>query len=893
MTPGPEVTARLFALFDELVDLDSRLRAARLDALRRDEPTLAASLARMFAADAADGGPVDSGLVSLVAALAPPGAQGATGSSGRVVGRFVLERPLGHGGMGEVWLARRRDGDFAQSVALKLLRTGARSDDLLRRFARERRILAALAHPGIARFIDGGVGDDGQPWYAMEYVDGVPLTDHAAAHALGPRDCVALVAQVADAVAYAQNHLVVHRDLKPSNVLVDRAGRPCLLDFGIAKILDDTRDAEQTATGVHALSPAYAAPEQILGTPISAATDVYALGVVLFELLTGELPHQRRDQPLPAIAAGLGAETAERPSARLRRSPTARTGAGDRRDARRVREVDGELDTIVQKCLRGDPARRYASAAALADDLRRWLDGRPVQAKPDTASYRLRKFVTRHRLAVGSASAVLLALVAGFGTALWQADVARRQAELARSEAVRAQTQAELARRAQAEAETINQFFSRMLYAARATDQAQGVALTVKDWVLAALPRLDQELATAPAARASLRRALGSALASLGDHAAARAALETAVAEGRAAYGESPQLATALQQLAVVDFALGDSAQARAHAEAALALLDRLPTDDESRNLRIQARTTLLRVHSLRGDTAAALGLAERNLADRAALYGPDDPRLAVDHNNLSGIYNMLSRLGEAEAAMRRTLELLERNPARPVARIAFVHQGFCSLLAQRADYERALASCARAATLYAEALGPRAIELASVQVTEARVRLAAGETGRARELLDAAEPRLRAAGLGVELREIALSRLRLAVQDRDWARLHDGGTRLLGMLPEPPAGVVSSERSVAEAFAALGRFMHDRDLAAAAEARGVAERLLAREDAVAYFRASAALAAAVAAQAAGDRAAADTLRRRAVDALATHMPAPAAEALWQRWLPREPMPES
>jgi hypothetical protein len=610
---------------------------------------------------------------------------------------------------------------------------------------------------------------------------------------------------------------------------------------------------------------------------------------VLYELLTGELPHARSGLSLEALVDSVRDETIERPSARLRASTTI---TGDpARTQQTLRAVSGELDAIVLTALRREPERRYANAAALAEDLRRWLDGRPVRAQPDTATYRMRKFVVRNKLVVGSASAVLLALIAGFGTALWQASVAREQAALARSAAESATQQAALARKAQSDAETINQFFGRMLSEARAMDQAQGAVLTVKTWVLAALPRLDRDLADAPAARATLRRELGSALHSLGDAAGARAVLETALAENREAYGDSAQTAAAANQLAVVLFALGEHEQARLRGEDTLAMLDRLPDDVDVRTVRIQTRTTLLRVYSLRGDNAAALALGERNLADRAALFGADDPRLAVDYNNLSGTYNQLSRLAEAEAALAKTLELLEKNPARPVARIAFVQQGRCSLAAQRADYAGALAACQKASDLYAEALGADSIELASVAVTEARVRFAAGEEDRARALLDAIEPRLRAAGRAVDLRETGLLRLRLAVIDRDWQALEQGGTRLLAALPAPVPGVVSGERSVVEAFTALGRFMQGRDPQDAAEARDAAQRLLSRDDVVVYYRASAALPAALVAQAEGDAAGAQEFRERALDALALNMPADQAAALWQRWQPLDAAP--
>jgi serine/threonine-protein kinase len=418
--------ARQLALFDELADLDAAARAARLAEIAATDPALAAAVRAMLAADPLEG-PLDAPL-ELAAATVVSGVAvvpRAAHEPGRRVGGFVLERLLGRGGMGEVWLAARDRGGVRQAVALKLLRTGMDNVDLRARFAQEGRILATLSHPAIARFIDAGVDEDGAPWYAMAWVEGVPIDRHVRERGLDLRARIALVATVAEAVAHAQSHLVVHRDIKPSNVLVDVEGRPHLLDFGIAKLLDPGPvEGTETATGLRALSPAYAAPEQVLGEPVSAATDVYALGVLTYVLVTGVLPHARDAVSLERLADLVRRETVERPSLRLREGRSG-PGAVAAADARRV---VGDLDTIVLMALRAERERRYPSAAAYAADLRRWLDGRTVSAQPDTASYRLRRFVARNRLAVGSAAVVALALVFGSALALWQASLARIEA---------------------------------------------------------------------------------------------------------------------------------------------------------------------------------------------------------------------------------------------------------------------------------------------------------------------------------------------------------------------------------------------------------------------------------------------------------------------------------
>ncbi|MCB1602724.1 MAG: serine/threonine protein kinase, partial [Xanthomonadales bacterium] len=315
---------------------------------------------------------------------------------------------LGRGGMGEVYSAQRVDGDYTQTVAVKLLRRGLDSEDVLSRFLQERRILARLEHPAIARLIDGGMGADGLPWIAMELVDGQPITRFAedAGLALAPR--LQLLIAVCEAVDYAHRRLIVHRDLKPSNVLVSADGSPRLLDFGIAKLLDDTEGQAHTSTGLRVMSPAYAAPEQLRGEPITVATDVYALGLLAYELLTGTLPQQRGRVSVAAIEAELDKEM-QRPSQAARRPQESTLSA---------RQIDADLDTIVVKALALEADRRYPSAAALAEDLKRYLDGRPITARPDTLSYRVSKFVSRHRGGVLASVLTVLALVVGLGASV-------------------------------------------------------------------------------------------------------------------------------------------------------------------------------------------------------------------------------------------------------------------------------------------------------------------------------------------------------------------------------------------------------------------------------------------------------------------------------------------
>jgi eukaryotic-like serine/threonine-protein kinase len=337
--------------------------------------------------------------------------------------------------MGTVWLAERADGLFRQRVAVKLMRAGLLGDIHRRRFEAERRILGRLDHPGIARILDGGVGEGGQPYLVMEYVEGEPVTDYCARKGLSVEARLALVRAACEAVAYAHRNLVVHRDLKPSNLLVTEDGAVKLLDFGIAKLLDTPEEdggegsGPLTLTGSLVMTPEYAAPEQVTGAPVTPATDVYALGVLLFELLTGTRPYRVEGRSPSAIEAAICQTPPTRPSAAIR-EPGERGGRA-RAQARAARRLRGDLDTIVLKALRKEPERRYASAGEMGEDLRRHAEGLPVSARPDTAGYRVRKFVGRHRAGVAASAAVLLALVVGLGAALAQARVAERERDRA------------------------------------------------------------------------------------------------------------------------------------------------------------------------------------------------------------------------------------------------------------------------------------------------------------------------------------------------------------------------------------------------------------------------------------------------------------------------------
>lgn len=361
--------------------------------------------------------------------------------TGTLLGPFRVAEQIGRGGMGVVYRGERESADFTQVVAIKLIRRGLDFDDVHARFLRERRILARLSHPNLARFIDGGVAADGRPWFALEFVRGESITRWCDSHRLPVRSRLRLFLDVCAAVQYAHTRLVVHRDLKPGNVLVDEAGTVRLLDFGVAGLLaGDGADAHAHATisEHHAITPEYAAPEQVLGGVVGIPADVYALGVLGYELVSGVLPYAINRSDLDAVKQGVISAAPQALASAISRPGTSQPNAADKRLAARKsalqayrRLVHGDLTRILEKALAKEPERRYATVQAFADDLTRWLQGAPVRVTGNGLSYRFGKFVQRNRLAVAFASLAIVLLLAGFGGVLWKSREALREAERA------------------------------------------------------------------------------------------------------------------------------------------------------------------------------------------------------------------------------------------------------------------------------------------------------------------------------------------------------------------------------------------------------------------------------------------------------------------------------
>ena len=433
LAPGagmnPERWQQIKHALDSVLALQSAQRPPYLEKLSTIDPELHREVESLLRSHEQ----ADSSFLRDPAVAVLPGFEAPrTARTGRRIGAYDILEEIGHGGMGEVYRAVRADGEFDREVAVKVVRNGFDSQFILERFRHERQILAGLDHPNIARLLDGGTTDDGIPYLVMELVEGTPIDAHCKIHSLSITRRLELFLPVCAAVHYAHQHLVIHRDLKPSNILVSPEGVPKLLDFGIAKILSPTGGLETTL--MHALTPEYASPEQIRGQVVSTASDVYSLGVVLYQLLTGQTPYGGSTKSAPDLARAICEVEPARPSTAV--SKPARNGrksqdlfgqTGEVSVQKLQRRLRGDLDNIVLKAMRKEPERRYASAEQFAEDIRRHLQGLPVYARQDSWSYRTGKFIRRHTAIVAATLIVILTLAVGMAVTLREKRIAERR----------------------------------------------------------------------------------------------------------------------------------------------------------------------------------------------------------------------------------------------------------------------------------------------------------------------------------------------------------------------------------------------------------------------------------------------------------------------------------
>lgn len=493
-------------IFDAVLDLPQAERAAYLDSVTTGNPELREVVERFLASIEGSAGylsrPAAEAFPDLIDHTAPE-----QDRIGTLIGPYRIVREAGRGGMGTVYVAERADDQYQGRVALKVLR-GDHDPALVRRFRSERQILATLTHPRIARLYDGGLTADGQPWFAMELVEGTPLTEYCDGEKKSIEQRLRLFLSVCGAVAFAHRNLVVHRDLKPSNILVSATGEVTLLDFGIAKVLDRSGPTDDGASPTTQLmTPEYASPEQVRGDAITTATDIYSLGVVLCELLCGARPHARKGRPIHELTRALLEDDPERASTIIAGADAAVLAARRGTSRSLARQLRGDLDTIVLTCLEKQADRRYSSVEQLSSDVRGWLAGMPVMARPATVGYRARKFVRRHPFGI-AATTLVLAMLTGF-------------AVVTRAQLGRVQHEREAA-------QEISDFLTQLFL--RQSPSVASEKLTARDVLDTAGARLLRTQRVQSAARAHLLDQVGYAYWQLRDLTRAEVLLDSAIA---------------------------------------------------------------------------------------------------------------------------------------------------------------------------------------------------------------------------------------------------------------------------------------------------------------------------------------------------------------------------
>jgi serine/threonine-protein kinase len=669
---------RINRLFSDACDFAPDARDRFLLVECTDDPSLVDEVKALLQSDQLADAHLDGVVRHAAAALTD-------GSRDRAsIGPYRRIREIGQGGMGAVYLAERVDGGFEQQVALKLIRRGMDSEQILRRFRLERQILARLQHPNIARLLDGGVAEDGQPWFAMEYVEGEAITRYCDHHTLSIDQRLALFKDVCRAVAYAHASLVVHRDLKPDNILVTAKGEVRLLDFGIAKMLSaDPDDDGHTQVGLQALTPAYASPEQVRGEPVSTATDIYSLGVILYHLLSGSAPYDITGRSMAEVERVVCHTDPHPPSARAADSGADAATRARGTDARRLRKrLDGDLDVICLKALAKEPARRYATVDALLEDLERHLTGRPVRARPDTLGYRLRKGLVRHRVAVGTTAALLLtsSILIGFYTGRLAAERNRAQQEAAKAGEVAS--------------------FLRTLFEVTDPSQAQGDTITARALLDRGAQQLGEGLANQPEVQATMMRVVGEVYGSLGLSAQSEPLLRDALARHRQLYGEShDEVATSQVALAVHLQDKGDVAAAEPLFRQALATRERLHGRESAPVA--EALGHLAFLVETNGAPIVAESLFRETMSLTRAVHPPDDPRVATALTNLGGFLRRIDKRDEAEPLLREGLALQRRTYGNRHPRVASSARNLAALLRDNEAY-------AEAESLYLEVLATR-----------------------------------------------------------------------------------------------------------------------------------------------------------------------------------------
>jgi len=577
---------------------------------------------------------------------------------GKQIGSYKIEREIGKGGMGAVYLARRADKEFDKKVAIKLIKRGFDTDEIIERFRHERQILAALEHPNITRLIDGGSTDDDLPYLVMDYVEGLPLNKYCTEKQVSLDARLDIFLQICSAVTYAHQNLIIHRDLKPSNVIVSDDGTPKLLDFGIAKLTAPNSSATLggTQTTFRVMTPEYASPEQVNGQVVTTASDIYSLGVVLYELLTGQRPFRIRTNSAEEISRIITDTAPTKPSDSLRKGEEEKRRKGEREFDKVASKVSsspllpfsssvlrGDLDNIILMAMRKEPERRYSSVEQFAEDIRRYLNGLPVIAREDSFSYRAEKFVKRNKAGVAAGLGIALSLVGGLIATSRQAKIAKKQRDRALRET--------------AKAERINQFLQKML--ASADPREQGKDVKVIEVLGEAAQSIENDFSDQPEITADLHTTIGTTYLNLGLLESAENHLQKALDIRRAHFPRrTGEVAMSLNNFGKLLQVKGDLNSAEP------LYLESLET---FRLLRKHAEVAkvlgnLGYLLALMGKNREAIDIHTEELEIRRALFGENHPDVAKTLGSLAAIFGILGEKRKTESFHRQALAILRRH---------------------------------------------------------------------------------------------------------------------------------------------------------------------------------------------------------------------------------------
>ena len=745
------IDAQALARLTEYLDQPDDVRADWLKVHCGDDPELLQAVLRLAAAEEASGDFLETSPIHA----------GSADLAGKRIGRYELIGELGRGGMGAVYRARRADGAFEQEVAIKLFLHSVFSNSALQRFTIERQILASLEHPGIARLIDGGSTGDGMPYVVMELIEGEPVTHYCDDHALDLQARLKLFQGICQTLEAAHAKGIVHRDIKPANILATRDGQTKLLDFGIAKVLrsqDFAAALPATMPGLMALTPEYASPEQVRGRTIGVASDIYSLGILLYELVTGSRPYSIESRTPGEIERSVCQTVPPDPSSRvamMRVNPPPGLS-----DSRRLRKsLRGDLDRIVMTALRKDPEQRYRSAAAFAADIERYLHGLPVAARGASRLYRASRFIARNRAVVAVTTFAFVALVAGLIAVSLQAREAQKQRDLAVQEASRASN--------------AKDFLVEMI--GRADPFENATSATLIGAIKQSIPGIDARFAGQPQLEADMRYAIGYALQNLGEIPAAREQLEQALLLRRA-HGSSLDVAEVLGALGIVcwwesHFKQGEQRYIQA--------LDLLGNDASKRavTLRVDDLTNYAGMLIDAGDFARSKELSLKALAEVDSSPYISSATRATVWSNLATAQESLKEFDDAIVSFDKTLELQRQVTGEMHPSYAVALNNQAHLFYDMGNSEKAITNLKESLHIRKQTLGENHPQVATALFNLAHVQIASGHfdaaEGNGLEALKIAEASYKAGHPRIGKAHEALAELYVKTKQPKLARKH------------------------------------------------------------------------------------------------------------------------